>query len=454
MLRELYKRYFGGGSLKNRALKGGVVALGGFGAAQALRLVSNLVMTRLLAPDAFGLMAVTVAIEIWIGMMSDLGLDASIVRSKRGAEPTFLATARTLNLIRASFIGLILALSGLLLPTMVEAGLFRAGSVFADERLPLFMFAIAVSITITGFSAMRVALHNRRLNLVPVIRLELASQAVSIVAMIIGAVAGLDAFALALGAVVSSLAKTIGSHYFLKGPPARFGFDRDCFREIFSYGKWLVVASTLGFLAARGDQVVFGWLLALGDFALYSIGVIWVVALRSVIELVQRRVVNPTFAELHRERPQDLTRNYRRMRRVYEAAVIGMVAFVILFADLAVDLLYTDEYAGVAHYMKLVSLTLLALPYNLLSQVVLTAGDSKRYTIATLFPGPVLFLGAPVAFHQVGPDAAIIFAALTPLLAAPFYARYASKYVKLNPLRECAMAIVALLAAGLLLRFA
>ncbi|MEZ5916858.1 MAG: oligosaccharide flippase family protein, partial [Parvularculaceae bacterium] len=67
-------------SLKKRAFKGGFVALSGFGASQGIRLASNLVMTRLLAPDAFGLMGITLAIQIWLNMMSDLGLDASIIR--------------------------------------------------------------------------------------------------------------------------------------------------------------------------------------------------------------------------------------------------------------------------------------------------------------------------------------------------------------------------------------
>ena len=55
------------GSLKRRALSAGVWRLGGFGATQVLRLGSNLVLTRLLAPEDFGVAALIFTIHTEIG---------------------------------------------------------------------------------------------------------------------------------------------------------------------------------------------------------------------------------------------------------------------------------------------------------------------------------------------------------------------------------------------------
>lgn len=454
MLSRLRALLSPGASLKGRAIKGGVVALGGFGAAQGLRLASNLIMTRLLAPDAFGLMAIVLSIEILIGMLSDLGLDASIMRSKNGADPAFLATARTMQLARSLFIALVMVAIAAALPALAAAGVLPSGTVYADPRLPLFMSLMALSVAVTGFNAMRVALHNRSLNLVPVIRLELGSQTVGIVATVAGALAGFGAYALAIGAVIGAAAKAAGSHVFLSGPPARFGFDRSHFDEIFGYGKWLLLASTLGWLVQRGDQALFGWLFESTAFGLYSIAVIWIFSARNLIETVQRRVAYPAMSEIHRERPHDLSRVYRRMRLVYEGGCLGLFLAVVAFADLAIGFLYSDAYAGVAHYIRLLSVTLLLVPYKLLSTVLLTGGDSRRFTIVAVAPGAALFGLTPIIFKTFGADAAILFAALTPMLAIPFNWRYAGKYVKIDYLRDGAMAIVAIVAALLLLRFA
>lgn len=453
MLNAMFAKMFNGGALKARALKGGVVALSGFGASQAIRLVSNLVMTRLLAPDAFGLMGVTLALQIFIAMMSDLGLDASIVRSKRGTEPDFLATARSMQLGRSALIAIVLVAAGLALPGLAADGAFPPQSVYADPRLPVFLYVIAASAMISGFSAMRIALHNRALDLVPVIRLEIAAQIVALAAMAAAALAGIGVYSLAVGAIVAEGVKSAGSHVALKGPPARFGFVRVHFDEIFAYGKWLILASTFGFLVQRGDQLLFGWLFSLDAFSLYSIATIWIIAARHVIETVQRRIAYPALAEIHRERPHDLTRIYRRMRTVYEAGCFAMFAGFALFSDFVIRLLYEDAYQGVAHYMKLLSVMLLLVPYRLLSSVLLTGGDSRRFTIVTIIPGAALFGGTPFVFGAYGADAAIVFAVLTPLLAIPFNWKFASAYIKIDYVRESAMIAVAIAAAALLLRF-
>lgn len=446
-------RWIKGSTLKSRAMKGGIIALGGFGAAQGVRLVSNLIMTRLLAPDAFGLMGVTIALQVWIAMMSDIGLNQSIIRSKLGEDPEYLATARTLQLARCVLIAIVLVIAALALPGLAAAGTVRAGSVYADPRLPVFLYCIAGSVTISGFSAMRIALHNRKLDLTPVIRLELSAQAIALVSMALAALSGLGVYSLALGAVVAETVKTVGSHFALKGPPARFAFHREHFREIFTYGKWLIIASTFGFLVQRGDQILFGWLFDIHAFSLYSIATIWIVSAGNVIETVQRRIANPALAELHRERPHDLTRIYGRLRLAYEAICFALFLGVVLFADFFISIVYTDDYLGVAHYMKLLALMLLLLPYRLLNSILLTGGDSRRFAVITVIPGIALFAGTPFVFHQFGADAAIAYAVLTPILVLPFNWKYASKFIKIDYPRESLIAAATIAAAILLLNF-
>ncbi len=46
------------GLLRERALRGTLISLSGQGGAQALRLLSNLILARLLFPEAFGVMAI------------------------------------------------------------------------------------------------------------------------------------------------------------------------------------------------------------------------------------------------------------------------------------------------------------------------------------------------------------------------------------------------------------
>ncbi|MBC7180880.1 MAG: polysaccharide biosynthesis protein, partial [Roseovarius sp.] len=49
---------FTGDGLLARALRSSALTVAGFGGAQVLRLASNLILARLLFPEAFGLMAI------------------------------------------------------------------------------------------------------------------------------------------------------------------------------------------------------------------------------------------------------------------------------------------------------------------------------------------------------------------------------------------------------------
>ena len=68
-------------SLKQRVLKSGAWSFAGHCLSQAIRFGSNLIMTRLLAPDAFALMAIATVVMIGLNMFSDLGLRPIVVRN-------------------------------------------------------------------------------------------------------------------------------------------------------------------------------------------------------------------------------------------------------------------------------------------------------------------------------------------------------------------------------------
>src|SRR6267378_378285 len=93
-------------SLRHRVLKAGLWSTAGFGLGLVIRFGSNLLMTRLLLPDMFGVMAIATTIMIGLSMFSDVGLRQSVVQSPRGGESSFLNTAWTIQVLRGVLIWL------------------------------------------------------------------------------------------------------------------------------------------------------------------------------------------------------------------------------------------------------------------------------------------------------------------------------------------------------------
>ena len=123
----------------------------GFAASQGIRLASTLVMTRLLAPSMFGVMAIAMMVNVIASLLTDLGIRQNIVQSRRGADPMFLDTAWTVQIIRGFIIwAMALALSAALY-LAGRLGHLSGDTVYATPILPWVLAASSFSVVISGF---------------------------------------------------------------------------------------------------------------------------------------------------------------------------------------------------------------------------------------------------------------------------------------------------------------
>lgn len=116
------------GSLGRRATKAGGWVVFQMLIQNILRLASNLIMTRLLMPEAFGLIALVSALIIGFTLLTDIGIQRSIIREKDGDTDAFLHTAWIVKIGRGALItgGILFValLLYLLAPTLAARALF------------------------------------------------------------------------------------------------------------------------------------------------------------------------------------------------------------------------------------------------------------------------------------------------------------------------------------------
>jgi len=112
--------------MKKALVKTSSIILVGHLTSQLIRLGGNLVTTRLLAPEAFGIMALVHSIIAIIHLFGELGLTQSVVQNKHGENPDFLKTVYTLKVV----VGLILSSFILIFAGVI---FFLQGSLSFDE---------------------------------------------------------------------------------------------------------------------------------------------------------------------------------------------------------------------------------------------------------------------------------------------------------------------------------
>ena len=331
-----------GDTLLARVIRAGSVTMLGNVGSQLLRFGSNLLLTRLLFPGAFGLMAIAQSILTAANLLSDVGLQQAVVRSQRVHDPAFLDTIWTLQIVK----GL------LIVAAMAIAAPFAARG-YGQPVLVAIMPALGLASLIVGFSSTQVALANRRIEVGRLTLMETGSQVLGIVVMLVWARLMPTTWALVGGNLATALARMLASYWLFAGPRNRFAWDRSVVQEVWRFGGWVMLASGVTFLAGEGRNLLNAALVDASQVGLLVISTTLAFVVWNAIQQVSGRVLFPAYAEVHRERPHALAAVVERSRRWQ---LLGGCAVAVLFAlsgDRLVHWFYDPRYALAGVFLQI-----------------------------------------------------------------------------------------------------
>jgi O-antigen/teichoic acid export membrane protein len=411
-------------SLRHRVLKAGLWSTAGFGLSLFIRFGTNLLMSRLLVPDMFGVMAIATTIMIGLSMFSDVGLRQSVVQSPRGDEPSFLNTAWTIQVLRGMLIWLAAICVSIVIVGASHAGAVSPESVYAAPSLPYVVSALSFTTVIGGFESTKLYEASRGLALSHVTKLEIVAQIVGVGCMLGWVAVDRSIWALVAGAIGQALVRTILSQVWLPGTENRWEWNRSAVHEVVHFGKWIFVATILGFLVNSGDRLLLGVLVNSTVLGFYSIASLIASSLEGMLSKIMGDVSFPAFSEVVRERRSDLQRTYYQFLGPIGAVAYFSAGFLMMFGQTLISLLYDRRYDQVGWMLELVSSILLTIPFRLATQSFLALGMPKLQSHIVLIRLVFLFLVTPVAFHFFGLVGALIGIVLSHFTAVPIIIFY------------------------------
>lgn len=236
--------------LRHRILSAGAWALGAYGGTLSVRFLSNLILTRLLFPEAFGAIAAAMAMIAGLVLITDFGVQAAVVQSPRGDQAAFLRSAWVFQLWRGFTVWLVLAGFCALISTSAIRDVLPSTSIFADRTLPLLTAILGFNVVLSSAESTSMYLSIRHLNYKPVVLIDLAGKILSVPIIIAWAWIAPSVWALVGGILAAGVARLILSHVWVPGPRMNLNWEREHFQEIFVFGKWIVVSSVASFLAS------------------------------------------------------------------------------------------------------------------------------------------------------------------------------------------------------------
>ena len=438
--------------LRQRILSAASWTLGGQVLGQGIRFVGNPLTTRLLMPEAFGLMAVVSMLMVAIAMFSDIGTDKAVIRSHRGTDPRFLHTAWTLQVLRGICLWMVAAMAALGVHFANSFGYFKAGTVYTDERLPWVILVGSLSFAITGFSSMKLVMASREMNARRQISFDVCIQIVALTATVLLCWHLRTIWALLAGGIVGSVTHVLVSHFVLSGPRDRLGWDKAAAHEIFSMGKWLFLSSIFTFMAMNLDRLLLGGLTDAGSFGVYSIATMLIAPFGLIAGTMISRIILPSLSEVAREQPARLGEVLQRFQRMADLLLMATAGVLISAGPALVGLLYDDRYADAGWMLSLLAIGLIGMRVEIKEQSYYVLGKSFGLSVASGLRMVTLLFGIPIAFTSYGLQGAIALIALSKFAGWPV-AYWLCSREKLLSWRTEAMALLPLL-GGVVLGFA
>ncbi|WP_255463601.1 oligosaccharide flippase family protein [Microbulbifer sp. YPW1] len=366
--------HFQGNGTRASSLRGSFWLVLGFGGQKAIQLVSSLVLTRILFPEAFGLMAIANVVVLALAMFSDLGIRSSVVKSTRGDSPEFVNTAWTLKIIRGAVLWLITCI------------LAAPMAIFYGENIlfPLICF-LGFSAVIEGFGSISEFLEMRKLRLARVIAVQFLSTFAGTAITIAFAYVYDTVWALAVGSIAASLIKTVLGYLVLPYHAHHFTIQKDSAREIIHFGRWILLATMVNFFSGHGLPLVQGALVTIEVLGLITIARTLVMVFE---ELIQRIITNVGFSALSRivrEDREKLPAIVYRLRWASNLAIIPVFLALSVFGPYLVKLLYDERYTLAGTFLSILAVNSALRFLELLYQnTLLVLGDSRSHFYISL----------------------------------------------------------------------
>lgn len=422
----------------SRVMRSSAFTILGFGVQQIIRFGSNLILARLLFPEAFGTMALVTVLLVGLTMLSDLGIQPAIQSSQRGDDPAFLNTAWTLNMVRA--FGLFLAACALAYPMA-----WFYNEPFLFQLIPVG----AISLLLLALEPTRAETASRHMALGRVTLMEMSAQAISVAVMLILAWLTGSIWALIAGNLVAAGARAGLAWIMLPGISNRLHLDRSAALELVRYGRWIFFSTVAGFIVLQSDKLILGHYLTLEQLGLYNIGFFLAGFPLMLGQLLVQRLMIPIYRA---SPPKESAENFARLRRIrfmLSAFLVAAVTPLALGGIYIVDLLYDARYYQSGAITMVVSVALLPQMLGLTyDQVALASGDSRGFFALNAARAGVLVALLITLVPMLGVPGAPVAMAATALLSYPLQLRLARKHGAWDPLHDAIMAAIAL---GLLL---
>src|SRR5271166_4017287 len=258
---EALDRLLRSGTLRAKATRGAMFLGGGSFAEQTSRFARNMLLTRLLAPSAFGAMAIVMSSSAIVGALTEVGLRAAVIQNPRGGEKAYVNAGWWMGMGRALGVYVIIFA---LAPWVAHF--------YGNAELSALLRVTLLGTLFDGAMSPRSILLQKEMRFGRWMAISNVGAICGVILTVILSFVFRGVWALAIGYCSENVFRCLLSYILCPGLPS-LGWDWHAARDLYQFSKAAFGLSFLNLIFSRTDIFVLGRLCSATELGLYTMSV-------------------------------------------------------------------------------------------------------------------------------------------------------------------------------------
>jgi O-antigen/teichoic acid export membrane protein len=356
----------------------GVIA-GGYVISFLLKVVTNIVLARLLLPEVFGVSLLITSMTVLLVVLTDVGIGVAVLRNANSDRVEFRGTLWSLQFLQGLALAILLLVIAGGLQWIQGRGLISEVGAFGTKDLPAILLLYALGLAIGGARSLKLFFAQKHLQQNLLIRNELILHGLSSLitcglAWWLGSL-----WALGIAAIIGQILSVLLSHFALPGSSDEFRWSTEVLKKEWPFAKWVWVSSGLGVIATQADKFLLGALLTATTLGFFSLAAGLIAAVEGGLSRVLGALGVPAITKLVETSREELLSKFTFVATWTERVTFFLVGSFAVAGESIVRLLYPPNFHESGVYIAMLSAVITGGRVTLSTQLFLALGRSKYH---------------------------------------------------------------------------
>lgn len=305
--------------------------------------ISNIVLARILAPEAFGIVATITMVVTFAEVFTDAGFQKYLVQHEFKDD---IDKEQSTNV--AFWSNLSMSLVFWLIITIFRDEIAK---IVGNPGMGWVLVIASVSIPLAAFSSIQMALYKRDLDFKTLFKVRIVGVCIPLLVTIPCAYLMKSFWALVIGIITRDIFNALILTWYSKWKPRLF-YSIDNLKEMFSFSSWSVAEAISIWLTGYADIFIVGVVLNQYYLGLYKTSMTFVSSITGLITAATTPILFSSLSRLQNSQ-SDFINFYLRFQKLVAILVVPLGVLVYCYGDFITLFVLGDQWVEAAGFIGL-----------------------------------------------------------------------------------------------------